>query len=815
MKKKYFYLIVFSLIFIGFFIVPKNILLADECQEEYQCIEGCGGSLQKRSCCPSCCATDEEGNCTETCISCTSWETVQTCKGWETCQISSKSCTCNGSCLSAKNPKYYDNPEYSNKPNNSKDPAKIFLPVKLDWDDGFSPTDSSNGFIYYKITIDNANIKNSDLPQGNYSAILNKSEYNYRNDPNAGACFLNPSTAYTWHVIPCCNANGTNCQEDINKQLHATFTTAFAPEPISPYDPDWNGPKGAENVPTDVSLQWCSLAESKKYTTKEDCKNAYSESGSKYYWSYQDNACHEYSHQILIYLIENNTEICHPHLKTAEGSCIPKALKPFSPGATPDENYHPSLFSNKTYQFFTKNSTYSWQAATCKDDTASSCSELSQKWRFTMANFELSIIQSASPQNDPQGNSPVGFPVRLEWSAPSGSNSFLYELYEASTSILKLQGVTTTSSVSLDYPQLRLNTLYRWRIKSCWGYNGEADKCETNWSNFFYFKTTGQSPKLIAPENNAAGISIPVKLQWEKVNGAQSYILKFNDQEKIVDETEFILNYPEVLQEKKYNWQVKTCAKTGGQVCGNYSNSQAFTTFKLETPSNPKPENNYIFLTEEKIYRLSWKPVEGARAYQYEVEYTNIAPEEKSDECEKRKIISETTVQSTSVELSNLLCLGEYSWRVRACLSENCEENSLGNWSDYWYFNLKEGEASEAEKGGLIPCGQIYDNPKTSWNERESCQIKHIFVLIYELVDFFLWRIIPIILVLLVLASGAIFYFSLRASSPEPLAKVKSLWKAAGIGCGIIFLAWTLIAFVLTLFGYDVGIFGTWWKFNF
>jgi len=46
----------------------------------------------------------------------------------------------------------------------------------------------------------------------------------------------------------------------------------------------------------------------------------------------------------------------------------------------------------------------------------------------------------------------------------------------------------------------------------------------------------------------------------------------------------------------------------------------------------------------------------------------------------------------------------------------------------------------------------------------------------------------------------------------SPVAKVKSLWKAAGIGLAIIFFAWTIVSFLLTLFGYQVGIFGLWYE---
>ncbi|MDD5501787.1 MAG: hypothetical protein PHH57_08995, partial [Candidatus Omnitrophica bacterium] len=65
---------------------------------------------------------------------------------------------------------------------------------------------------------------------------------------------------------------------------------------------------------------------------------------------------------------------------------------------------------------------------------------------------------------------------------------------------------------------------------------------------------------------------------------------------------------------------------------------------------------------------------------------------------------------------------------------------------------------------------------------------------------------------LLAVASGVIFYFSAKMEAPDPIAKVKSLWRAAGIGLIIIFSAWFIVSLFLTIFGYQVGVFGPWWQ---
>ena len=109
-----------------------------------------------------------------------------------------------------------------------------------------------------------------------------------------------------------------------------------------------------------------------------------------------------------------------------------------------------------------------------------------------------------------------------------------------------------------------------------------------------------------------------------------------------------------------------------------------------------------------------------------------------------------------------------------------------------------------------MPCGRSADDPDTAWlDETEPCGMKHLFIMVKRLVDFILFTLAPLALVLLALGSGVIFYFSIKMEAPNPLAKVKSLWKAAGIGFGIMFFAWLIITIFLSLIGYQ---FGPWWQ---
>lgn len=166
----------------------------------------------------------------------------------------------------------------------------------------------------------------------------------------------------------------------------------------------------------------------------------------------------------------------------------------------------------------------------------------------------------------------------------------------------------------------------------------------------------------------------------------------------------------------------------------------------------------------------------------------------------------EETIISSSKRISDLE-LGNYSWAVCSCNDVGGED--CGIWSKREGFAIV--SAPPEFLGGLVPCGRKYDDPQTpDINESEPCSFKHIFLLFKNILDFLLWRLGLIVLGLLVLATGVIFYFSLGA--PATMARVKSLLKSAIVGYGIIFLAWLIINWVLIILGYRIGIFGKWWQ---
>ncbi|HEX67955.1 MAG TPA: hypothetical protein ENG13_02690, partial [bacterium] len=600
----------------------------------------------------------------------------------------------------------------------------------------------------YVITIENTN-------RGIFTQILDNSEF------IPPPCLLKPGTTHYWHVKACCNEDGTNCGKESTWKFH----TALVPELVSPLDPDWNGPKKLKDASLPITLDWCDVEGAQSYS-------------------------------FVAYILKNNEEFCLPQLES-NGKCKPYPINLLTrPGKEKLSNFEDSFL-----EFFTKDTTYKWAVKSCKDPINTTCSEYSQKWSFSTQKIPLLSPQIRYPPNDPEGKTPIGLPLTLKWGKEKGANSYVYEINPGN-----ITGITRSTSAWFDYPTLHPNTLYKWRIKPCWDFEGK--NCE-EFSEFYYFKTTGAPPENFSADTTI----IPVKLSWERVSGADSYKYEVatdpNFQHLIIsnstERTNIIINYPDIKQETKYWWRVKTCAHPHGEICGKWSKTQTFQTFKLKAPKNLQPKNNSQ-LSPPEFPSFSWKETKGAKYYQFKIKYTKADPQEQQEKCsslvgkEITKIIPLTSV------FYPLECKGEYQWQVRGCLDEKCDSDSGGKWSPVFHLTFKAEKAPPEMKGGFIPCGQKYYNPDTPWDETEKCQPKHLFILLYIILNFLLWRVIPLILVLLTLATGIIFYLSFGASNT--LAQIKSLWKAIGIGLGVIFFGWLFVDIILKILGYKVGIFG-------
>lgn len=719
-------------------------------------------------------------------------------------------------------------------------------------------------------------IKNEELAVSFYGAALEKSEF----IPPTGGFFKSNRT-YQWRVRACIRKYGSYKEYKTANGLTCgawsdwwEFKTNPSPEPRLPYDVDWAGKKESKNIPKwEIrSLRWAEIDDKEFEDEKKEegkrCRQWYyninPEKTKKEKGSYSETLlsqskkteveskeycrenycltilsrkekegsspqlyCRPLSHNVMLgYRYKPSEKYkCHPQLetKTTEGKkCKPTIVRPFPSGWPREKPYFPfPKFQNKKYDFFTKLTSYSWQSDTCVESSGEKCSDWSQKWQFSVADFLLKKPKLVSPPNDVK--TPVGLPVTVAWSEIEGAMSYRYEV----SGICSGKDCKVHSSdLTLDYPQLKLDTVYHWRVNPCWDYN--AEKCQNNWSERFSFLTTGRPPKL-----EPLASPIPVTFKWEAVPGAKSYRFTLHPssgptvgttiiepiEARLAKQPTFTLDYPALLLNSEYTWRIETCARSGGGLCGKMSDPQVLKTLPLPSPIGLQPPDRSQFVVGEKNYYLSWASVPNAKFYKYRVEYVEKAPEETNNENCQLGIITYggTFGRQTDKPESDFIplkCLGKYKWQVRACLGGLCETEGEGSpWSAPITFSLVSAPSPPGGAKSLVPCGRRSDNPNTPWNEAEPCQIKHFFILLYNILDFFLTRLIPIILVILVAATGVIFYLSFGAE--DTLVRIKSLWRAAGIGFLLIFFGWFLVDIILKILGYNTGIFGPWWQIKF
>ena len=718
-------------------------------------------------------------------------------------------CICANTCLATPpNHYYYDDPVNKTRQNNE---SKITLPVVLAWDDvpGWKKTDGSYVWYWpewsvggsdsatsdvfaarsYLLEIDNTNsdLNDSKSAGGIFRRILTTNEFN----PQSlfYPCFFNAGTTYKWRVRACCNEDGSNCQPE-SQSTWWTFTTSDAPEPIDPKDPNWNGSGGATGISFDgLQVKWCRVF-------------------------FQKNKKLATSYKLNVTSDESGTQACHP-LMMVDGVCQDDDI--FADPVTgqvysfidtdgiPKVPYPTFDQARQDHALFTRDRTYVWKLKSCYDDIAQDCSDYGQAWTFSTKNDPIGTPTAQSPADDASGGKLTGLPLSLTWSIPDGTNSFIYETSfmsgERKTSRATIPNSETAASDSalFDADNLKPSTTYKWRVRACSNFN--STDCD-GWSPWFSFTTTGRAPKA----NTLTAISnIPATFSWEPVEGAKSYnfslqaaggdpVITVVNNFKAMEKPTYVVRYPNIDQETTYYWKVQTCAHNDGTVCGDWSAENSITTGEITTPLADSPAQGETVYADQLSHQFSWSEIKGSAAYHYKL--TLVTPAET--DCQQNEIDGITRQTIITAQMN---CLGEYTMAVEACVDESCKSVSpKGEWS----FTLE--QRVPTNKNSLAVCGSGYDNPDTPWNEREECAIKHAALFVKIFLDFLIFKLSILLLPFMVVATAGLFYSPFR--TPELLERVKTAWKAVGIGYLLLFFAWVIVGILLSLIGFQ----GLWWK---
>jgi len=109
---------------------------------------------------------------------------------------------------------------------------------------------------------------------------------------------------------------------------------------------------------------------------------------------------------------------------------------------------------------------------------------------------------------------------------------------------------------------------------------------------------------------------------------------------------------------------------------------------------------------------------------------------------------------------------------------------------------------NSVQAAGLVPCGGPGE---------DVCTLCHFFVMLDNIIDFLLFRVVPVLGALMIAIGGVMYIIS--QGKPEMLSRVKSLFTAIIIGLVIIYGAWLIVNLFLTTIGVAewTGL-GTWWE---
>ncbi len=511
----------------------------------------------------------------------------------------------------------------------------------------------------------------------------------------------------------------------------------------------------------------------------------------------------------------------------------------FGNGTTTDSK----IIVPEWYGVFTGDTTYQWEFAACAnndftkcgtncndDQLVYDCADYNGKWSFATKEMYLTPPKLLEPFYDP--DQPTQVPVvnsddALEWeqteTEAQWARSFVYEIKKNANTII---GPNATTSYVVPFgnvwDSLEFDIEHNWHVKSC--YNRDGTNC-SNFSETWFFQTGGEPPSSLTADADI----IPVELDWDDVIKAMSYVHEVSKNNSF-SETDIVVRdstvdseasadyypgegYPGLVQDTQYWWRVKTCVDEQSDYCGDWSNIQTFRTFRLSAPcvfdgildeNCPSPNNNGAFYTYQK--NISWQSVEGAKAYKYKIDYASKDPEEADESCVAGQPvpIEKDIVFNNSARVF-LSCLGTYNWWLRSCLDRNCTEISI--LTPVLSFTLT--QPVPPAQFGLVPCGRISDSPDTQWNERDDCEIRHIFLLLKNIIDLILWRIGLVALAVLIIFTAVVSYFSL--GTPGTIVNVKQIWQRAGKGYLIMFLAWWIINMIVKIIGFT----DTWWSLPF
>ena len=407
---------------------------------------------------------------------------------------------------------------------------------------------------------------------------------------------LNNNTKYYWRV------SAHNSDGDGNWPSAMDFTTQLAPPIlVSPNNfatgvPDsgtfrWNAIAGAalyklmlseeqdfsstiidDSTLTGTSYNYSGLDKNRTYYWKVSGKSA-NNTGE---WSSTWNFATSFDAPLLMYPPNNASNIPNS-LEFRWGEMSGVGL--YHIRVSTSQNFSTTVINDSTlttnsfdYSNLTKNTRYYWQI---RAKIGSSWSNWSALWSFSTS---LSAPNLSAP---PDGNVFVNINGTLRWEQVTGALNYKLQISKSTNFSPLVVNDSNITENNYNYSNLENNTKYYWRVAAK-NTEGTGD-----WSEVWDFSTRIATPSLISPAQNAIKIQNYGKLNWQSVQGAESYNVQLSQSNnfatKIIDETSLsntTIDYVDLGLESDYYWHVSASNPDGTT---DWSNTWKFTTDKFST----------------------------------------------------------------------------------------------------------------------------------------------------------------------------------------------------------------------------------------
>jgi len=272
-----------------------------------------------------------------------------------------------------------------------------------------------------------------------------------------------------------------------------------------------------------------------------------------------------------------------------------------------------------------------------------------------------------------------------------------------------------TETNSFTFTQaLIIETEHRWRVRACFGFAApaqgqpEEDQCGpwSNNGNVWKFTPTLAKPKLLSPGDTLkTAVSDPVKLEWQKVVGADRYNVVLNKTSgatfthtfENITSTFFGIPSSWIQLNDSYTWQV--IPRQANKLGPASDLREFFVALAKPTPFSPKENTKVVYPIEE--FAWNFVPTRGI-TYVYILEISSDrfgklieAKKEHTARATKKHIIRATEEDAIDVNTgqppgfaAKIVLTEGYTWQVTACEKQESGALSCGPPGGPWSFDL-------------------------------------------------------------------------------------------------------------------------------